>query len=246
MFVKTKSSVLFGILVALFFLISISSDAQWNKGDWLVEGGLGNLRFTSNKLDKNYDGYNVNFNVGPNVGYFITKNLVGGASLQLTCAYLKTGRSVYDATSNTTQFLYAIGMVYVSPFIRCYIPSTSLRNKFYFQVEGGSGVYFLRKNKYSNYDSAGHLIASSEKVYTTNNPGYTAAGLFGFQHFISNTIAIHTNIGYYYQKVKQTTHDRLLMLGGAVSESYSTTQTYVYSNIWWNLGFTFILPSNKK
>lgn len=109
-----------GLFIFYLFFLSITSNAQINKGDWLV-GGVAN--FSVDKV-KNAFAFSatstdniIMFEISPSVGFFIRKQLALGIFPSIEYLNIKTSglreQIPYDDKVSKTSF-------FVGPFIRYY------------------------------------------------------------------------------------------------------------------------------
>ena len=89
------------ILIAILFLISLTTYAQITKGNWMFGGNGAFKNYETTSMGISEKG--TSFNLNPNIGYFIIDKLAIGTSAQL---------------SINSKFNSAIGF---GPFVRYYI-----------------------------------------------------------------------------------------------------------------------------
>jgi len=229
------------ILIILFPGISFS---QWKKGDWLAEGSIGNLQFSSSQLmagsfkDKNTSTI-TSFNLHPTLGYFVTERIMIGATLGFGYTNLKNYQFYTDGKTAYTG-IYRISTLSLIPAIRYYFKTQSVKNKFYVQLDAGAGILFFTKNQNTNYDPSGTVTAQYKVTYPKIPTTVYGQAFIGFNHFITTNIALNSALGYNYSKSK----NNILVTGSGTGGDYSNiqTQTSNGTNLFWSLGFTLIIP----
>jgi hypothetical protein len=93
------------ILVAATLLITFASNAQIDKGNWMM-GGSG--RFGNYKTTNSDESFNTTqIGINPNIGYFIIDKLAVGTSAQFSFTFFSNDSSIYKA-------------YIISPFLRYY------------------------------------------------------------------------------------------------------------------------------
>lgn len=135
--------ILCSLLIAGLFTSAVN--AQTDKGDWMVGGGL-SLNTTEG---------NKSFSFAPNLGHFFAKGLAAGAEMQIIT-------STYGETRNTTlgagpfvRYYFELKQPTFKPFLHAAFTVLSLRVKNPGSTEtetgrnfvlGGGGAFFINSN----------------------------------------------------------------------------------------------------
>jgi hypothetical protein len=172
-FFKTLMKRIFIVLVLA--MISSGAFAQFNKGRYLVGGGL-SFQTYANKTKAgsttNTGAHSTDFTLSPDAGYFVIDNLAVGASLNLGAGSTKGTGTNPSKTSSTS-----IGL---SPFVRYY-----LSQGIFFQGQIGFGS---EKSK----DTPGGSTTTTTTKYNTSNWSLGA----GYAYFLNDFVAVEPMIGY--------------------------------------------------
>jgi len=233
-------SILFSILFGL------NANAQFSKGNWLVEGNIGDFTFSNYKSDystpttsslSTSKGFSLNIN--PKAGYFVSNNFVTGLSLNVYLYNYKgdynnaVGLKVSDYDSSGSQLT-------ASPFLRYYFSGTE-KIHFYAQADAGYSINLSDKYKQTSYNATTGAITST---YVENalklESGFSANGLVGLNYFMSKNVALNTAIGYNYSK-KSNSSNSTVTTSGVSTTSPDSSYTYTSGGISWTAGFTMIL-----
>jgi len=253
MIMKTKA-ILFISAVALFLsLIPSLTNAQFKKGDMLVEGGLGDIKVSSNKTNYEQNGLpdgksksnGFGIEIFPRVGYFISKDVVIGTTLGVGFASSKyqnlndvTGKKTYESKASAT-------ILDVLPFARFYFPGKNVKTRFYGQIGAGISLYISEKQESKNFDN-NEVVTNT---YKTNYPkklfAFSGEALVGINHFVSQNVAINAALGYNYSQGKETTTTTQTS-GGLTFTSDPVKYTSKTGLFSWNVGFTMFIPCKKK
>jgi len=234
-------SILFSILFGL------NANAQFSKGNWLVEGNIGDITFSNNKSDystpttsSSTTSKGFSLDINPKAGYFVSNNLVTGLSLNVNLYNYKgdynnaVGLKVSDYDSSGSQLT-------ASPFLRYYFSGTE-KIRFYAQADAGYSINLSDKYKQTSYNTTTGVITST---YAENavklKSGFSANGLVGLNYFMSKNVALNTAIGYNYSKSSKSSNSTTVTVSGVSTTSPDFSYTYTYGGISWTAGFTMIL-----
>ena len=167
-----KSKIL--LLIGISICLTLASEAQFQKGDWLLGGTLGFNAANSSPGSKT----SSNTNIAPHIGLSIGKHAVIGFDFSFS----------YSSGSSSLSNLFFSSYV----FYRRYFV---LKNKlgWYLQFNGGVG---WSKDEYNVYDSAGNTskTISRSQIY---NLGITP----GLYYQVAPRILLNADVGqlaYYY------------------------------------------------
>lgn len=244
-----KPTKILSLAILSLLIISIPKTliSQIKKGNWLVEGNLGNISILNNK-NESTSGVNTSksenqgyyISLYPRIGYFLNNNLVLGTTLNFSYRSSKNilnwtnGMKAFEGVSNG-------GSIGLSPFLRYYFTKSS-KNRFYGQLGGGMDIDIFQNYEANTYNERG------EKSESYKNPsnGHDISGeaLIGFNHFFTDHVAFNSSLGYNYSQRTQTTIYSSIYNGRTTtspeSKSISTT-----GNVIWNFGFTIIISGKK-
>lgn len=144
-------------------LISLSTNAQITKGNWMVGGSASFKSYKSENVNTgNIENYNY-VDLSPNLGYFIMDKLVIGA---------KTGFGYVGYTGGDYGKSYNIG-----PFVRYYFLKPEKLINVFAQANYGFGEY----------------INSVNSKYPTRNYGFKAGPVIFFNSSVALEMALEYN-----------------------------------------------------
>ena len=247
-----KSTFFLALIMVIGAFTSQSSFAQVQKGNWLVESGIGNLsvskttnNYTSVSSSSKSNYLNAYLSIYPRGGYFVVNNLVIGSTLGTSFSYSKgTGYSTGIKTSTSNSMS---GYIDVIPFLRYYFPTKKSGNiRFYGQVGGGASIQYFNKYKSTSYNNTGDITDTYEQKYTKPYIYAVAEILVGLNYFVSKQIAINTSIGYQYNNSFYTYNYTSTNSMGVPTTSSDTKSTYQAHRATWMVGFTYIIPGKKN
>jgi hypothetical protein len=243
---KSNKIVFLSITVFIVLLSSILTQAQFKKGDWLLEGSIGN--FSLSNSNTKFDSSNMKtesstfgFSIYPNAGYFITNDIAIGLTLGFT--YLDGNNVSFDDFGNKeSENEYSNSSVSFAPFLRYYLPSSANSNlRFYGQVGGGIDLRISDNYEAILYNS-GQVDVRLKRNYPEKYFSFNIEGLVGLNYFIAENVAINGAIGYLYSKATESTSDTWTFSNGAQITSPGSKEIYTSGDLSWNIGFTMIIP----
>jgi hypothetical protein len=251
---KEKSIVKTILMVCIVTTIFNGAFAQLKKGNLLVETSFGNIGYSKydNKSEslgtssKN-DGSNISFNLYPRVGLFISDKFVVGAELDIYTNSSKynyfntTGVKTSDSKSSNT----SLGLL---PFVRYYF-AASKNGKSFFYGQAGGGINMEIANNYESKSysgSTGILTSTFKYDYTKKYTTLSGNASLGWNHFLSDNVALNFNLGYRYSQYKYSYSYTSTPVSGTPTIGPEQTYTSINNGINWGMGFTMIIPRGKK
>lgn len=245
-----KHKILFVIVIFSFLFFAPSlTQAQFIKGDWLLEGSVGDITI-SNYTNEAEGGYTnksgsdvFGFSVYPSAGYFIENDFVIGLAAGFdyynnkSKSFDSDGYITIESNNSSSQISFA-------PFLRYYLPvneSTNLR--FYGQIGGGISYNLSSSNESTSYDQSGQIIGKSKTEFPEKYFNYFIEGLIGLNYFIAENVALNGALGYNYSKSTESTKYNVTYSNG-IPNFYipAIKYTETSNNFIWNVGFTMIIP----
>ena len=250
---KTKVILSLGAFLLCSLLPAISK-AQFNKGDKFLEGGLGSISFTKNKMTNQETGYPENrsqtnefsASIFPRVGFFISNNVVLGGTLGLSYTSSLSKNFSSANGSKTFEGNSRLAELDIIPFLRYYFRGKGVQTRFYGQVGGGVALALSVTTKGENYTANGSV--ASKIVYKYPKKPMSIAGelLVGVNHFVSQNVALNAAIGYSYKWQKMKNYYEETYLNIPVDKSPEATIINKSGALAWNVGFTMFIPCKKK
>jgi len=250
---KKNVLIIASCLVALTMFPAITN-AQFAKGDWLVEGGLGSINVSKTKNESQTSGdpdvyktENNNFSISifPRAGYFVSKNLAVGTTLGISYNSNKYKNFGIDDIKDFESKGSAVILDF-TPFVRYYFPGKNIKTRFYGQVGAGISLDLSRKYDSKYVDNLGNTTTSYKYNYPKKYNGISAEALVGLNHFVSQNVAVNAALGYRYASSKETTSYTTNSPGGFSSTTDPTKYSDKTSAFIWNVGFTMLLHCKKK
>ncbi len=174
-------------------LFSLQSKAQFSKGTIMLGTTVGSTGYSSASSDYGYQsgelrsaGTNTfTFNVGPQIGFFITPRFVLGATPAFNITTSNATNDITNvnsttsaSTTNTTTTTVSLG-----PFMRYYFSDLNRNNWFYAQINGAVGTGSGTTT--GNSSSSASVVSTNGKVddiFTWN-----AGASMGMTHFFLQT-----------------------------------------------------------
>lgn len=249
---KTNKTLLKGIITICILIFSNQLQAQLKKGNWLFEGNLGNISFndghsknTSGSFKSESNSNNFYIDLYPRGGYFLTDNFVLGSEIGLGFSS-GTSESRNTIGVKTSESKTSSSYLTFGPFVRYYFPSNKQTLRFYGQAGAGINTNLSNKSEGKSFNGTTGVLTNEyfynyPKKYAT----FSASGLIGMHYFLSNTVALNSNIGYFYSKAKQTSNFTSTS-GGITTTSENSEYEYNNSRISWSVGFTIFLDKQKS
>jgi hypothetical protein len=246
---KSNKIVFLSITVLFVILSSVLTQAQFKKGNWLVEGNVGNISLSNNTYDNTEESLTSKteyssfaFNLNPKAGFFISNDIAIGLMFGFNFyntsyeSFDSDGKKDSESESGSTSISFA-------PFLRYYLPGSSNSNlRFYGQVGGGISTDLSSKSEYTGYNTSGVITSKSKTEYPEKYFGYFVEGLIGLNYFLAQNVALNTAIGYNYGKSSQTSEYTYTPTNGTPQVYPQTESKNTSGNIIWNIGFTMIIP----
>jgi hypothetical protein len=242
-------------LITVFNVIStVDTFAQVKKGNWLVEGNIGNFSFYKSKnqsesggsITSKSESLGTSFGVYPKGAYFVINNLAVGSTLGLSFSYYNN-KYFNPAGIKTSDYNSFYGYIDIIPFLRYYFPNKkSEKLRFYGQVGGGISIQYFSKYEGTSYNSTGDITSTYQQKYTKPYIYATAEILIGLNYFISKQIAINSSLGYQYNNSSSTYNSTSTTPLGVSTTSPDYKSSYQNHRFNWMLGFTYIIPGKKN
>lgn len=202
-----KTTMFLAIATGILTFANLDSNAQFRNGTIMLGTAIGSTGYSSANSDYNYEsgelrstGTNTfTFNIGPQVGVFITPRFVVGATPAFNISTSHSTNNITNAnsttsssTTNTTTTTVSVG-----PFVRYYFTNLASNNWFYGQVNGavGSGSGTTTGNN-SSSTAVGSTNGKVTGILTWN----TGASI-GMTHFFYRRIGMDIAAGYNYSHV---------------------------------------------
>ena len=233
---------------SFLLLFNKNITGQTEKGNWLLEGSLGNITLSNFKYEESglntiskSDGKNYFINLYPKIGYFISKNVSLGATVNLAYQFYKqNGYYLQGQLSNLTESKSAtLGLL---PNLRFYL-NKNIKNKFYIQVESGYTFSLFGVNNTMLYSQSASNVASTYNSHFKSH-SFIADAQFGYNHFITEKVALDMAVGYGYQK--QTQISEVITPINSYATNNVTTFTIKNRSVLWSLGFSFFIVKKQK
>lgn len=250
---KTKNLIITGIITVFFSLFSQQTSAQFGKGNWLAEGSIGNISITNTKSETSQQGLTSNsetkgfgFAIFPKAGYFITDDLVLGASLSFGVSSSKS--EGYNSNGiRTSESKSSTSYVGLSPFLRYYFKGTD-KLRFYGQLQAGYDMDLSDKYDTKSYNgTTGVLQNTATQDYKDNYAAPNVSGAIGLNYFLTDNVALNSSIGYYYSKATYSySYSVTNVQTGVTSTQPDVDYSSTRNNIIWNVGFTMIVCRGKS
>ena len=245
-----KPNQILSLAIVSLLILSIpkSLKSQTQEGNWLVEGNLGNINLSNNKNELTYETNTYkseerirNVSLFPRVGYFINNNFVLGATVNLR--YQSNRSTSYrDNGVKSNDGITRNGSIGLSPFVRYYFTQNS-KNRLYGQLGGGIDIDIIGNSKGTSYWDNGDTYSTNKSTSEGNN--ISGEALIGFNHFLTDNVALNLSVGYNYGKRTRSTTFNSTYSDGTANEPFKTGNTTITGNVVWSLGFTMIIPSKK-
>jgi hypothetical protein len=239
------------LTLTLLGFAPIFIQAQFAKGDWLVEGNFANIginnydyKTTTSTSTIKSDSKGFSFSIYPRAGYFVTDNIVVGTTLGLS---FSNSKGTYFATNGkkSSDYTSKYGYFDFLPYIRYYFNSKSPKTRFYGQVGGGISTTISTNSKYTYFNTTTGVITSTfEYNYPKKYSNTILEGIVGLNQFISGNVALNAYVGYRNNSSKETAN-YTNTVGGVSTTSPNTEYANKSSNISFGFGFNMILKGKK-
>lgn len=188
-----KNSILFSVLFCSLMLIAQDSDEEKliiDKGTWNIGGNL-SLTFSENEnvfneQQSSNNLKNFNITIQPNIGYAIGKNLMLGSSIGLGFGSGDSSSRTGGLPDNLSSAESESTSWNIAPYVRAFLP-IGKRAAFYVQGEVGYSA-----SKSSSSSEQNSFINTNE----SRNTGYSAGLRPGLTYFITNHLALETQLGF--------------------------------------------------
>lgn len=190
------------LLLIVFFLTSVMTFSQVQKGSKLVGVSLAGISFTSSDYKTSYSntptiydskGNSFSVSVYPSVAWFIRDGLAVGGSVSLSF-YYSTSKYSNSSSTATTDSKSTQPSVYIGPYARYYFGGSDKGMPFV-QANVQLGIY---SGKSTNTPSSG----TGSETKTKPKGDWNAGLSFGYEHFINEYIGFYGSIGVNYGKSK--------------------------------------------
>jgi hypothetical protein len=214
-------------------LFSMSAKAQFKPGTLMLGATVGSIGYSSANSDYTYDDGSAKstgtrtttFSTGPQIGVFLTPNLVFGGSLSYSLSHS-------DATTTNTSTTNVItgsktttttNTINLGPLLRYYFAGLTGRNWFYGQVNGTVGT-----GSTSSSGSAFTTTTTSTSTGKTNGIfNWNAGASVGMTHFFYKRIGMDFSLGYVYTHAHSDNNN--MTYTTKTSNSTITTSTNNYT-----------------
>ncbi len=240
------------VLIVLIFSCAQTTIAQTQKGNWLIEGNIGNFNVTKSNNHSNIDSIttktqsqSVYFSVYPRAAYFVINNLAIGSTVGFSITHSKDKR-INSSGIKDLETINSYGLFELSPFIRYYFPCKKDKLKFYGQVGGGVffDMYYILKQTYFN--AAGEITSTFKANTPKKKIGGLAEVMVGVNYFISSQIAVNASLGYQYFRSTQTNSFTTTNNSGNTTNSPDDRYVAQSHRFSWLIGFTYTIPGKCK
>lgn len=234
------------ILFLLATLTLSSTNAQFEKGDKLLETSIGNFKFGKTKSPNNGNistSKYLSITVEASAFYFLTPKIAIGASLISTNIAHKAnntnGKKIIEYESSSS-----IWTLQLSPIFRYYFHSNE-KSRFYGQLAIYSIFYPINKFTSTANDPFTGDLLSTHSGEVTESHHFTLIPSLGWNYFISPQVALHMNLGYSFKNSKSTEdYVEQTNIGPPFTAQYIINEKR--SEIEYKIGFAYLLPSKKK
>ncbi len=226
--------------------------AQTQKGNWLVEGNMGNFNFSKSNNHSNIDTLttrtemqSVYFSLYPRGAYFVMDNLAIGSTVGFSITHSKDKR-INSSGVKDLETKNSFGIFELSPFVRYYFPCKKEKLKFYGQVGGGVffDMYYILQQTYFN--GAGEITGTFKSNTPKKKIGGLAEVMLGVNYFISKQIAVNASLGYQYFRSTQTNSFTTTNSSGNTTNSPGDRYMSQSHRFSWLIGFTYTIPGKSK
>jgi hypothetical protein len=219
-------------VTAIALLFTQPAKAQFKPGTLMVGTTVGSIGYSSANSDYAYDvgtarstGTNTfTFSTGPQIGVFLTPNLVFGGSLSYTLSHSAATTTNTSAANVVTgsKTTTTTNTVSVGPLLRYYFAGLKSTNWFYGQINGavGSGTGSSSGTSYTT-TTTGSSTGKTNGIFNWN-----AGASVGMTHFFYKRIGMDFSIGYTYSHAHSDNNNITYTTKTSNSEITSSTNNY--------------------
>ena len=167
------------ILFIATLLVAVASNAQINKGNWMM-GGTAGLSSSKSTIGGSTTDSSTSLGIAPNIGYFFIDKLAIGAAGQFSYIFPKGGD--HSISSNN-----------ISPFIRYYFLGKEKQINIFSEVR-----YEIVRLHRSNFKSDTFLIKAGTVFFVNSSVGIEVALNYSTQKLNPNieNRSIYLNVGF--------------------------------------------------
>jgi hypothetical protein len=222
---------------------------QFQKGNYLVEGALGNGSFINSKtlLDDGkttFQESRFNGSLVPRLGVFLTNRIAFGVEANIAFGFGQKSTVINDTLYRYKDRDRALSMGLI-PFFKVYFgKSKSGKSIFQAQLYAGFTVPIVDRNIYTYYDrTTGDLIRMIERNARVGSIDLIRGAGIGWNRLLTERLALNLNVGYHRSVGQKKYRDRQV-------DSYGVGIDYrVFPNpdrgfLDWNIGFTMFFVRN--
>jgi Outer membrane protein beta-barrel domain len=217
-------------VAGLFF--TTAAKAQFKPGTLMVGTTVGSIGYSSATSDYGYEvgtarstGTNTfTFSTGPQVGVFLTPNLVFGGSLSYTLSHSTATTTTTSATNTVTgsKTTTTTNTLSIGPLLRYYFAGLKSNNWFYGQINGAVGP-----GTGSSSGTAYTATTTSTSTGKTNGIfNWNAGASLGMTHFFYKRIGMDFSIGYSFSHAHSDNNNSTYSTKISNSEITSSTNNY--------------------
>lgn len=246
---STKNLFLFLTLV-IFVCSSVFTQAQFKKGNWLVEGSVGSIGISNSNNEyeqdttiSKYESSNFSFGINPRAGYFVSDDFVIGLSLGLN--YSSSENDGFYSNSDIKRYnsQYSSFSLSAAPFLRYYLPANASSHlRIYGQIEGGFTTYLSYNSETEYYEMTGVVDYKYKYDYPSKYFSYYVTPMIGLNYFLAQNVAFNGALGYRYSGSSETSNSTYTPNGGTPTKYPDSKYTYTSNSFTWSMGFTMIIP----
>jgi hypothetical protein len=220
-------------MAAAGFLFSIPAKAQFKPGTLMIGATVGSTAYSSANSDYEYDNGTAKstgtkaytFSVGPQVGVFVTPNVVIGGTLSYSLNHSTVNTTNTSATNTETgsKSITTTNTISLGPLIRYYFAGLTGKNWFYGQINGSAGV--------GTGSSSGSAYATTTTSTSTGKVdgifNWNAGGSLGMTHFFYKHIGMDFSLGYLYSHAHSNNDNTTYTTKTSNEQITSATNNYV-------------------
>ncbi len=170
---------IYKILFIITLLMTFASNAQIEKGNWMMggTGGIGNFKTTYNGSNSES---NTTIVIAPNIGYFFIDKLSIGIAGQFNYTFPKGDSKIISSNS-------------ISPYVRYYFLEKEKQINIFSEAR-----YEIMRMNHSNFKTDTFLIKAGTVFFVNSNVGIEVALNYSTQKSNQNfeNRAIYLNVGF--------------------------------------------------